>query len=132
MLVRSLCVAMLLVGNAMAGEFATLGAEIRASRDSLVNMMLRPELKTLEQQKLVKSTADAVSAHLNRLTPPAGKAAQFKELKAAWAAFKKLREEEVVPAVVAGDYEKAKKLAGGVQKERLARCQALVLELDGV
>jgi hypothetical protein len=62
---------------------------------------------------------------------PAGKEAQFKELVETWAAFKKTRETELVPAVLAGKDDEAKKLATGVQKERYTKCQQLLGELGG-
>jgi hypothetical protein len=48
-----------------------------------------------------------------------------------WNAFKKTREAELVPAILAGKDDEAKKLAGGIQKERITKCQQLVGELGG-
>lgn len=84
-----------------------------------------------EQQKLVKDTADKVSAHLGRMKAPAGKEAQFKDLSDAWAAFKKTRETEPVPAVLAGKDDDAKELVNGIRKERYTKCQQLLGELGG-
>jgi hypothetical protein len=41
-----------------------------------------------------------------------------------WEAFKATRENEIVPAVYAGDKEKAKGLASGVQAERMKQMKA--------
>ena len=79
---------------------------------------------------MLKDTADAVSAQLAKMKAPAGKEAQFKELVETWNAFKKTRETELVPAILAGKEDEAKKIAGGIQKERITKCQTLVSELD--
>lgn len=115
---------------ANAGEFGDLRTKLSAARESLITMMLHKDKRGPDQQKLVKDTADAVSAQLAKMKAPAGKEAQFKELKEAWAAFKHTRETELVPAILKGNDEVAKKIAGGVQKERITKCQKLTSELD--
>jgi len=67
---------------------------------------------------------------LARMKAPAGKEAQFKELVETWKAFKETREKELVPAIIKGNEDEAKKIAGGVQKERITKCQSLTSELD--
>ncbi|KPF49870.1 hypothetical protein D621_13870 [beta proteobacterium AAP51] len=116
---------------AAANEFTELRGQLSAARESLVTMLTNKDKRGPEQQKLVKDTADAVSARLDKMKAPAGKDAQFKELKDTWAAFKKTRETELVPAILAGRDEEARKLAGGIQRERITRCQQLVGELGG-
>ncbi len=130
---RFLPVLTLLLGVALplaAGEFAVLKSETEVARKELVTMVLYREKRTPEQQKLVKDTANAVSAHLAKMKAPAGRGSQFKELKETWEAFKHTRETELVPAILAGEKEKAEKIAAGIQKVRLERCYALMLELD--
>ena len=116
---------------AFANEFTDLRSQLSAARESLVTMMVNKDKRGPDQQKLVKSTADAVSAALAKIKAPAGKEAQFKELVETWNAFKKTREVELVPAILAGKDDEAKKLAGGIQKERITKCQQLVGELGG-
>jgi hypothetical protein len=116
---------------AYANEFTDLRAQLSAARESLVTLLVNKDKRGADQQKLVKDTADAVSAHLAKLKAPAGKEAQFKELVETWNAFKKTREVELVPAILAGKDDEAKKLAGGIQKERITKCQQLVGELGG-
>jgi hypothetical protein len=116
---------------ASANEFTDLRGSLSAARESLVTMMLNKEKRGADQQKLVKETADAVSAMLTKMKAPAGKEAQFKELVETWNAFKKTRETELVPAILAGKEDEARKLAGGVQKERITKAQQLVGELGG-
>jgi len=130
---RFLSVLTLLLGVALplaAGEFAVLKSETEVARKELVTMVLYPGKRGPEQQKVVKDTANAVSAHLAKLKAPAGRGPQFKELKETWEAFKHTRETELVPAILAGEKEKAEKIAAGIQKVRLERCYALMLELD--
>jgi len=116
---------------AFANEFTDLRSQLSAARESLVTMMVNKDKRGSDQQKLVKNTADAVSAALAKVKAPAGKEAQFKELVETWNAFKKTREAELVPAILAGKDDEAKKLAGGIQKERITKCQQLVGELGG-
>lgn len=116
---------------ANANEFSDLRAELSAARESLVTMLTNKDKRGADQQKIVKATADAVSARLAKLKAPAGKEAQFKELVDSWNAFKKTREVELVPAILAGKDDEARKLAGGIQKERITKCQEMVGELGG-
>ncbi|MEI8170733.1 MAG: hypothetical protein WCG50_13725 [Rhodoferax sp.] len=116
---------------AHANEFTDLRTELSAARESLVTMMTNKDKRGADQQKIVKATADAVSAHLAKMKAPAGKEAQFKELNEAWNAFKKTREVDLVPAILAGKDDEARKIAGGIQKERITKCQQLVGDLGG-
>ena len=116
---------------AAANEFSDLRGKLSAARESLVTMLVNKEKRGADHQKVVKDTADAVSAHLAKLKAPAGKEAQFKELVDNWNAFKKTREVDLVPAILAGKEAEAKKLAGGIQKDRITKCQQLVGELGG-
>lgn len=119
----------LLAFTASAGEVDDLRGEMTAARESLVTFVVNKDKRGADQQKLVKETADKVSAHLSKMKAPVGKEAQFKELQDTWAAFKKTRETELVPAVLAGKDDDAKKLANGIQKERYTKCQQLLGEL---
>jgi hypothetical protein len=102
-----------------------------AARESLVTMLTNKEKRGADHQKVVKDTADAASARLAKLKAPAGKEAQFKELTDTWNAFKRTREVELVPAILAGKDDEARKLAGGIQRERYPRVQQLLSELGG-
>ena len=63
-----------------AGEFAVLKGEVEVARKELVTMVLYRAKRDEAQQKLVKDTANAVSAHLANLKAPAGRSAQFLSL----------------------------------------------------
>jgi len=116
--------------SATAGEFGDLRTKLSAARESLISMMVNKDKRGPEQQKLVKDTANDVSAQLSKMKAPAGKDIQFKELVETWKAFKETREKELVPAILKGNDDEAKKIAGGIQKERITKCQTLVSELD--
>jgi hypothetical protein len=118
-------------GLAQANGFEDLRTEMTAARESLVTLVVNKDKRGADQQKLVKETADKVSAHLAKMKAPAGKEAQFKELSDTWAAFKKTREIDLVPAVLAGKDDDAKKLVNGIQKERYTKCQQLLGDLGG-
>ena len=115
---------------ASAGDFADLRVLLTAARESLVTMLVNKDKRGADQQKVVKDTADAVSAKLAKMKAPAGKDAQFKELVDNWNAFKETREKELVPAILKGNDDEAKKIAGGIQKERYTKCQTITSELD--
>lgn len=133
-LFASLCVALAALTAAPlahAQDFADLRGKLSAARESLVTMLVNKDKRGADQQKIVKDTANAVSAALAKMKAPAGKEVQFKTLVETWGDFKKTRETELVPAILAGKEDEARKLAGGIQKERITRCQQLVGELGG-
>lgn len=132
--IASLCVAVVALagsGIAHANDFKDLRAKMTAARESLITMTTDKTKRGPDQQKLVKDTADAVSAAITKLKAPAGKEAQFKEMVDTWNAFKKTRETELVPLILAGKDDDALKIAGGIQKERFGKCLSLVGELGG-
>ena len=122
--------ALILAINANAGEFGVLKSKIADARDALVTMLNDPAMRDEKQQKKVKETADDVSATMKNMTAPAGKELEFKELKDTWNAFKKTREEELVPLILKNKMNEAKKIGGGIQKDRLRRINSLCELLD--
>ena len=119
-----------MMSPANANDYIDFRSKLNAARSSLVTLMTDKDQRGPEQQKLVKDTADAVSAQLAKMKAPAGKEAQFKELVDTWAAFKDTRENKLVPAILKGDAESVKELTFGIQKERLAKCLSLAKELE--
>jgi hypothetical protein len=115
---------------AYAGDIAALKQKIVEARCALYIMLYTIDKRDADQQKQVKNTADAVSAHLATLKAPAGKEAQFKELAATWKAFKKTREEELVPRILAGKQAEAEKIATGVQSDRFKKMMELCEKLE--
>ena len=121
---------LLLSSSLYAGEFADLHKTVMEARDSLVTLVKNKDKRGPDQQKLVKDTADAVSAQIATMKAPAGKEAEFAEMSKNWADFKKTREEELVPLILAGKQEEGKKIAMGIQKVRLGKVISLCAELD--
>lgn len=115
---------------ASAADFTFLRQEIVAARQALVTMVLYRDKRGPEQQKLVQDTANAVSACFSKLKAPTGKAMEFNELRSTWDAFKRTREKELVPAILANERDKYEKIGAGVQKERLDRMYALITVLE--
>ena len=133
-LIVSFCLslmALLALPACAAEDFKELRVKMTAARESLITMATDKTKRGADQQKLVKDTADAVSALIGKLKAPSGKEAQFKEMNETWTAFKKTRETELVPAILAGKDDEALKIAGGIQKTRFAKCLSLVGELGG-
>ena len=95
---------------------ALLGATDKGSQTALVQ-----EIKTATQEvdKTIAATlADpATSADLKTKLP---------ELKTIWTDFQKTRDTEIIPAILAGDKDKAKGLAQGIQVERFKKMSGLL------
>lgn len=114
---------------AHAGEFAVLKQKMLEARYTLYIMLDNGDKRGPDQQKRVQETSDAVSAMLSGMKAPAGREAQFKELDSTWKAFKKTREEELVPLILARKQKEAEEIATGVQNDRFKKmmdlCDAL-------
>jgi ABC-type microcin C transport system permease subunit YejB len=118
-------IAAVMATSLFAGEFADLHKVVMDARDSLVTMMKNKDKRGADQQKLVKDTANAVSAKISTMKAPAGAEKDFAEMSKNWSDFKKTREDELVPLIIAGKDAEAKKIGLGIQKTRLKK----VLEL---
>lgn len=81
-------------------------------------------------QAVKKASADVDSALTALIGDPkvAAKKGQLEEFKAVWEQFKTTRDAEIVPALYSGDVAKAKGLATGVQKERVAKMNGLIAQ----
>jgi len=90
------------------------------SRGTLYSML---NAKDKSAQDAVKAQMQAASTKLDSaLTSMSGAhpkvAADF---KAVWDQFKATREEEIIPAIYKGNVDDARKMADGIQSERLAK-----------
>lgn len=112
--------------SAQAGEFGELEAKIGAARTAAITMLMHKDQRGAAQQKTAKDTSDAARAALAKLKAPAGKESQFNEMKELTTAFLDTRENEVIPAILKGNDEEAKKLLTGIQKERFGKIAALL------
>lgn len=113
-----------------AETVAELKAAVVEARDSLVIMVKNKDKRTPEHQKLVKDSADKVSSMLGKVTVGADKAKAMDEFKTTWTEFKKTRETELVPAILAGKQEEGDKLATGIQKERYKKMMDLLGQIE--
>lgn len=122
--------ALVSVAAAQLGEFGDLANKINESRDALTTMIQNAKKRDEAQQKRVKETADAVSAALAKIkvTNP-DKEGRFKVLVDTWTAFKKTREEVIVPLLLQGKDAEAISIASGIQAERLGKMISLCEEL---
>lgn len=115
------------------GALASSGSEIKAAmgplRDSLLTMLKNADKRGPEQQKAVKETANKVSQLVKELKVPADKESAAAELKSVWGEFNKVREEKVVPAILAGNTSEAEKLVNGEQKQRLMKIMQICDQL---
>jgi len=114
---------------ASAATVSECKGKVNAARQSLVEMM--GGKKDDAQQKKVKDSAEAVNPCLAALKAPAGKDAALADLKKVWGEFLATRVNELVPAILAGQTDKAKTIATGVQKERMDKMNALMAQLGG-
>jgi len=89
-------------------------------------MVLYREKRGLEQQKLVKDTADMVSASFaSSRFEWQGRRIQRAE-RYLGCLPKQTREKELVPAILANEREKYEKIGAGIQKVRLDRMYASI------
>lgn len=115
--------------TAQAGEFSEVKKMVGDAREQLLVMLKDPSKRGADQQKIVQDTADAVSAKIASMKVPKPKEGKHKQMAGLWEAFKKTRDKELVPLILAGKQAEAEKLAGGIQKDRLAKIYALCDEL---
>ncbi|HLE17112.1 MAG TPA: hypothetical protein VI728_02375 [Syntrophales bacterium] len=121
--------AFILVSAVQAATFQDLKGKMIDARNSLTLMIQHPDMRTPEQQKKVKDTADAVSATLAQIRVPEAQASRFKLLADTWNDFKKTREEVLVPLILSGKDAEAISIASGIQGDRFLKMMALCDEL---
>jgi len=119
----------ILVSAVQAATFQELKGKMLEARNSLTLIIQHPDMRTPEQLKKVKDTADAVSATLAQIKVPEAQANRFKLLADTWAEFKKTREEVLVPLIMSGKDAEAISIASGIQGDRFLKMMALCDEL---
>ncbi len=95
-------------------------AALVEARSALYSMM---EAKDKSGQDEFNTKVQAASAKLeSELTGMTGSDAKVAaDFKAVWDEFKATRENEIIPAIYKGDASTAKKLADGIQADRLSK-----------
>lgn len=82
-----------------------------------------------EQQKAVKDSANVAHTCIMEIKAP-GHEAKVAELQKVWSEFKATRENELVPLILAGKKEEAKKIGGGIQSERIGKVKSIIQQLS--
>jgi hypothetical protein len=95
------------------------------SRSTLYSML---NAKDKAAQDAVKAQMQAASTKLDSaLTSMSGAHAKVAaDFKAVWDQFKATREEEIMPAIYKGNVDDARKMADGIQSERLAKMWSIM------
>jgi hypothetical protein len=116
-----------LLSSAAAVQAATPAdacADLGEARTNLVAMLGESDQAKLDGLKAkVQAASDKVDKDLAAMAsgPDAAKVGAFKPV---WTAFRQTRDGEIIPALYAGDKEKAKGLATGVQAGRMKEMKA--------
>lgn len=113
-----------LAGNVYAATPADACANLGEARTHLVAMLGESDPAKLDGLKAkVHAASDKLDKDLAAMASGAD-AAKVGAFKPVWEAFKATRENEIIPALYAGDKEKAKGLATGVQAGRMKEMKA--------
>lgn len=115
---------------AQAGQFGDLREKITVVRTSMIDLLLHKDTRLPPQWKATDEKSAAAKAALAALKAPAGKEAQFAELKTIVTGFLDTRDKELREALVAGNEAEAKRLLQVVQKDRYVKITALTEALD--
>jgi hypothetical protein len=116
--------AVLCAGVTEAATPADACTNLGEARAQLVALLGEADAAKFDGYKAkIQAASKALDADLASMAggPDAAKADAFKPV---WEAFKTTRESEIIPAIYAGDKEKAKGLATGVQAGRMKDMKA--------
>lgn len=116
--------ALLAAGGVQADTPADACTNLGEARAQLVAMIGEADATKLDGYKTkIHAASKALDGNLAAMAggPDAAKVQAFKPV---WEAFKSTRETEIIPALYAGDKDKAKGLASGVQAERMKQMKA--------
>lgn len=117
---------------AFAEDFKGLKKKILQARETLLILLADKAKQNIDQQRAVKNTINEVSKALHEVQVPIGQENKMNELISTWRAFKKTREDEVIPALLSDKKEIAVKLAHGIQKQRLEKMLKILNELQAI
>lgn len=113
-----------------AGQFGDFREKMLALRTAMVDLMVNKDARGPAQWKAADEKSAAARAALATLKAPAGKEAQFAELKTVSTAMLDTRDKELSEALKAGKDDEAKRLLSTVQKDRFVKVTALTDALD--
>ena len=89
----------------------------RSALWSMIDAMNKPAQDTLNAK--VQAASTKLDSVLTGMTGEDAKVAA--DFKAVWDQFKATRDKEIIPAIYAGNAKDAKKIADGIQADRLAK-----------
>jgi hypothetical protein len=116
--------ALLWTGFAAADTPADACANLGEARAQLVAMTAETDAAKLDGYKAkIHAASKALDANLAAMGGGSD-AEKVQAFKPVWESFKTTRENEIIPALYAGDKDKAKGLATGVQAERMKQMKA--------
>jgi hypothetical protein len=121
---------------AQAASVCEVKASLMAARGKTVEMLASTDKAQQETLKAAIAEASAtLDAALEAVLTDKGASddakAKLTQFKETLTAFKETRENEIIPAILAGDAAKAKELAMGVQADRMKTMNSLIQELGG-
>lgn len=98
-------------------------ATLMDARRALLSMI---EARERTQRDSLYEQVRGASSRLDRLLEQAaaGGAAHIARFRSVWEQFKATRQGEIIPAIYAGEIERARRVATGIQAERLARMRS--------
>ena len=113
---------------------SSLSSDFNAVRATLISMSHTTEKVLLERQKqtvkdITKSIDSGLGDLINDKKMPDEMIERFKAIKTPWEAFKETRDSEIIPAIIAGDLVKAKRIAQGVNSARYKKFTTLTDEM---
>jgi len=118
-------------------QAATICDAREALADARLNLMMMVMSMDKAEQDALKVDIDNASTELEKVMAAMLKDenktddAKLTALQKTWAAFKNTRETEIVPAIYAGDNEKAIGIAIGIQAERMGIMSDTIQSLNG-
>jgi hypothetical protein len=118
-------------------QAATICDAKTALANARLNLMMMVVSTEKAEQDALKVDIDKASIELEKAMTAMLKDenkiddVQLKTLKKTWTQFKNTRETEIVPAVYAGDNQKAIGIATGVQAGRMKIMNGVIRELNG-
>lgn len=126
--------ALMLMQATQAAQVSDILTGLATGRENLVKMLDETDkAKQGEFKKNIetatKAADDALAAMLADAATSAETKAKLEEFKKTWEEFKKTRETDVIGALEAGKNDEAKKVATGIQAERIKTMKGL---LEGI
>lgn len=115
------------LGVAHAGQVADLKATLATTRQHTMAMLGESDRTVLEMryEEALKSSKDLDAALVSALGSEAPRPGLV-QFKGVWEAFKSTRDGEIIPALLAGERDKARELAQKVQAPRFKKMNELL------